>query len=98
VQDELLEVMHAFQGNVTPVTVPQLQQYKRSIVTTAEINYTSDVLPSLMVFFLSPSGTGIDLQFSGSFLLHRWQRKKSNDVYPQKWHTASFPGINFGSC
>lgn len=49
-----------------------------------QINCTSEMLPSLTDFFLSPSGTGIDLQFSGSFLLHRWQRKKSNDVYPQK--------------
>jgi hypothetical protein len=56
------------------------------------------VLPSLTVVFLSPSGTGTDLQVSGSLLLHRWQRKKSKDVYPQKRQTASFPGINFGSC
>jgi hypothetical protein len=41
-------------------------------------------MPSLTTFFFSPSGTGIDLQFSGNLLLQRWQRKKSNDVYPQK--------------
>jgi hypothetical protein len=54
------------------------------MVINEQINCTSETLPSLAHFFVSPSGTGIDLQFSGSFLLHRWQRKKSSDVYPQK--------------
>jgi hypothetical protein len=54
------------------------------MVIKEETNSTSEMFPSLTDFFLSPSGTGIDLQFSGSLLLHRWQRKKSNDVYPQK--------------
>jgi hypothetical protein len=76
--------MQPFHGSVTPITIPQLQNCKRLTVTTSGINYTSEVLPSLTVVFLIPSGTGTALQVSGSFLLHRWQRKKSKDVYPQK--------------
>lgn len=98
-QDELLGVMRMFRGIVTPITIPQLQNCKKLIVSPhQELNYTSEVLPSLTVVFLSPSGSGTALQVSGSFLLHRWQREKSKDVYPQKRQTASFPGINFGSC
>jgi len=91
--------MRMFRGIVTPITIPQLQNCKKLIVSPhQELNYTSEVLPSLTVVFLSPSGSGTALQVSGSFLLHRWQREKSKDVYPQKRQTASFPGINFGSC